>query len=325
MSFDRPFVLESSTGAALSVRHLRPMAPPRGVVLILHGLAEHAGRYARTAAELVAQGFAVYAHDHRGHGSTTAFDAPLRRFAARNGVDKVLHDVGAVRDRAASDWPGLPMIVFGHSMGGLIALCFAARFGDGLSGLAAWNADAVPGVQTRVGKLALRLEKALKGSDVASRLFARATFAAWAETVRPRHTRADWLSHDPDEVDAYLRDPLCGWTPTISMAEDIVAMVDIGGDPAALRALSPALPLHLLGGGEDPATRNGAAVSALAGRARTAGLLDVTCTIVPGARHETLNETDPFRGPAMRSLCDWLDRIAPPAAAFGGSLPQREV
>ena len=309
--YDDRFSLDSPTGALLNVYHAAPKAKPRGVLVVLHGLAEHAGRYARFAGEMAAQGFHVYAADHRGHGSTTAFDAPLRRFAHSRGAQKLVADVHAVLDHAHIQHHDLPVILFGHSMGGLIALNTALKYGKDLAGLAVWNANPAMTLQEKLAVLALKVEKALKGSDVQSDLFARATFEAWGKSVEPRRTGADWLSHDPAAVDLYLDDPLCGWTPTVSMAEDLIALVATADHGVRAGGLPASLPVHLLGGTADPATQNGQALTALAEKLRLAGTRNLTLTLVEGARHETLREIEPYRDQGLASLTAWLDRVLP--------------
>ena len=309
--FDGSYTLDTKTGAALHVHHARATDPARAIVLVHHGLSEHAGRYGEFAAALAAKGCHVLAHDHRGHGSTTTADAPLRRFARRNGAEKVLTDCRAVHLDAIARHPGLPVIVFGHSMGGLIALNYAERHGRELAGVAVWNANFTAGLEERVGRFALKVEKALKGSDVPSGILQRATFEAWGKAISPRRTMQDWLSHDPAAVDAFIADPLCGFAPTLSMMEDVMALIFQGGSDAGLAMLPAGLPVHCLGGTADPATDKGEAVTVLAGRLRLAGVRDVTLQIVEGARHETLNEVPLYREPALAGLFAWLDRIVP--------------
>ncbi|WP_062203208.1 alpha/beta fold hydrolase [Aureimonas sp. AU12] len=304
---ERPFLLDSPTGAAINLYRTRPLGEVRGVLLVLHGLAEHAGRYGRLALEMAARGFAVYAPDHRGHGSTTAIDAPMRRFASKAGPAKLLRDIHAVRARAEADHPGKPVFVLGHSMGGHLAMNYGRKHGEGLAGLLVWNASFEAGWQERLGRVALRAEKALKGSDVASALFARATFEAWGRAIEPRRTMADWLSHDERAVDRYNADPLCGWTPTISMVEDLFALIEDARLHSGLADLPRRLPIHCLGGTQDPATQGGQAVRRLAARLEEAGSLDVRCRIVEGARHETLNEVEPMRQEAVDELLDFLE------------------
>ncbi len=305
-----PALLDSPTGAALRLYRFRPEGRARAVLLVQHGLAEHGARYARLGRELASEGVALYVHDHRGHGSTSAMDAPLRRFGGRGAGGKVLRDTHAVRELAARELPGTPLVLFGHSMGAMIALNYARTYGEGLAGLLLWNASFERGMAERAGMVALKAERALKGSDVASALFARATFESWGRRISPRRTEHDWLSHDEAEVDRYRADPLCGWTPTVGMVEDILNWQSAGAGHATLSDLPRRLPVHCLGGDEDPATANGAAVRHLAGRLEEAGLLDVHCHIVAGARHETLNEIEPMRGEALAELLRFIDRCA---------------
>ena len=309
--FDQRETLDSRSGAALNLYSRRADAPARGIVLVFHGLAEHAGRYDAFAEDLARLGFHVFAHDHRGHGSTVAPDAPFRRFARRDGWDKVLVDCRAVHEHAARRHPGFPVVVFGHSMGGLIALNHGERHGRDLAALAVWNANFMTGLAENAGRLALKAEKALKGSDVASALMRRATFDAWGRSIEPRRTMHDWLSHDPAAVDAYEADPLCGFSPTISMMEDVLTLIFQGGSAAGLALLPAELPIHLLGGSGDPVTRHGGAMAWLAARLRHAGCRHVTGKIVEGARHETLNETPAFRDEAMASLTAFLQEAVP--------------
>ena len=186
MAFDEKLRIPSPTGASLNAYRKAPTSAPRGVVQINHGLAEHAARYERFADFLAAQGFHVYAHDHRGHGETTAPDAPPRLFGGRaldpdriaDGAGKVIADVVAVQDRIADDHPGLPLIVFGHSMGGLIALNVLARHSDRVAAAAIWNANFSAGLLGRIAQTILAWEMFRLGSDVPSRMLPRLTAAA---------------------------------------------------------------------------------------------------------------------------------------------------
>ncbi len=308
--FDETFTLDSPTGAALHTYRARARGRARGIVLVLHGLAEHAGRYGRFAGELAQAGFHVLANDHRGHGQTSARDAPLGRFAGREGARKVIADIRAVEALARRDHPGLPLVLFGHSMGGLVALNVAQAEGPRIDGLAAWNCDINPGPALRVARLALAAERMLKGSDVPSAILARATFEAWGRTVSPRRTGFDWLSHDAAAVDAYCADPLCGFRPSVSMMDDVVTLIREGGSKAGLSRLPRAMPLHLLGGRDDPATDGGKAVEALARRLDALGFASVERVLLDGARHETLNESEPVRARGMAALTEWLGRVA---------------
>ena len=317
MAFDEQFRIPSPTGASLNAYRKAPTSAPRGVVQINHGLAEHAARYERFADFLAAQGFHVYAHDHRGHGETTAPDAPPRLFGGRaldpdriaDGAGKVIADVVAVQDRIADDHPGLPLIVFGHSMGGLIALNVLARHSDRVAAAAIWNANFSAGLLGRIAQTILAWEMFRLGSDVPSRMLPRLTFRAWAKQVPNARTDFDWLSRDPVEVDRYIADPLCGWDASVSMWADVFKFVFGGADDRNLAPIRRDLPLNLLGGGNDPATDGGKAVTDLAGRLRRMGFSDIEANVLENTRHESLSEIN--RDTVMADFVRWLDRVMP--------------
>lgn len=301
--FAKVETLQSPSGAALAWRHWPAAIPEKAVLIICHGLAEHSARYARFAKFMAAHGFNVYAHDHRGHGATRAADAPLGRYAQSQGAAKVVDDVRAMRAMAASRHPGLPVILFGHSMGGLIALNAEEEDPGLYDGLAVWNSNFNPGIAGRAAQAILAIEKMLKGSDVPSGLLSKLTFAAWAKSIPDRRTEYDWLSHDKVEVAKYIDDPLCGFDASVSMWIDLFTLTFDGAKPDRLSRLPQGLPIHLVGGGQDPATNGGREISWLAGRMRKAGLKHVTTTIYPSMRHETLNEIE--RDGAMQDFAAW--------------------
>jgi len=151
------------------------------------------------------------------------------------------------------------------------------------------------------------VETFFMGSDVPSRMLPALTFSAWAKTIPNRRTDFDWLSRDPAEVDRYIADPLCGFDATIGMWKGVFQLIFSGGNADRISLLPRSLPVNLLGGGEDPATDKGKAVAWLAARMRAAGMSDVSFSLLPLTRHETLNETN--RDDAMAEFATWADRV----------------
>lgn len=308
MSFDRAISLPSPTGATLNVLVRSAEGPRRGAVQINHGLAEHAERYGRFASFLAARGWHAYAHDHRGHGHTIAPDAPLGRFAGHDGAAAMIADVAAVHDLITRDHAGLPVIVFGHSMGGLIGLNFVARHPHRVAAAAIWNANFSAGLGGRLALALLAWERMRLGADVPSRLLPRLTFRAWGARMPQARTPFDWLSRDPAEVDAYIADPLCGWNASVSMWRDVFALIFAGADDRTLAGIRRDLPLHLVGGAKDPATDGGRSVNALANRLQRLGFSNLASTIYPETRHESLNELN--RQVMMEDFAAWAERVS---------------
>lgn len=312
MAFETHETLESPTGAALRLYVAAPSARPRAIVQVNHGLAEHAARYARFAAFLAERGYATYAHDHRGHGHTRAPDAPMGSFGAGPSHDRVIADVMAVHDRIAADLPGVPVILFGHSMGALVAMNVLIRHSARLAGAAIWNGNFSAGLLGRLALAVLAWERFRLGSDVPSRILPKLTFDAWAKKVSDGRTPFDWLSRDHAEVDAYVADPLCGWNASVGMWRDVFGMVFAGADDRNLSGIDKNLPINLVGGSSDPESEMGKTVKALEARFHAMGFSNLVSTIYAGARHESLNEVN--RDEIMNDFADWLDGLSLPAA-----------
>jgi alpha-beta hydrolase superfamily lysophospholipase len=307
MPFDDRMTLASPTGALLNLYVRRAQGAGRAVVQINHGLAEHAARYARFADFLSGHGFHVYAHDHRGHGFTTAPDAPLGRFGGSQGGDKIIADVLAVHDLIGKEHPRLPVIVFGHSMGGLVALDFVLRYSQRVHAAAIWNANFSAGLAGRAALALLAWERFRLGSDVPSRLLPKLTFQAWGKAVPNHKTAFDWLSRDAAEVQAYTADPLCGFDASVSLWRDLFGFIFEGADDANFADVRRSLPVNLVGGEKDPATNHGHAVEHLAARMRRMGFSNLVSTVYAETRHESLNEVN--RDKIMAEFANWADSV----------------
>jgi alpha-beta hydrolase superfamily lysophospholipase len=306
-AFGERYSLASPTGATLNLYVRRADAPARAVIQINHGLAEHAGRYARFADFLAAHGFHAYAHDHRGHGGTTAPDAPPGRFAARDGGAKVIADVEAVHDLIARRHPDIPVVIFGHSMGGVIALRFVQRHSARLRGAAIWNPVLPHARQCRAAQALLAWERFRLGSDVPSRLMPRLTFRAWARAIPDRRTPFDWLSRDEAEIAGYMADRHCGWDASVSLWQDLLGLTLAGMDGGGFDSVRRDLPFDLVGGDADPATDHGRTVARLTSLLQHLGFSNLVSRIYAGTRHESLNELN--RNIIMQDFAEWLDRI----------------
>ncbi|MDR0366194.1 MAG: lysophospholipase [Bifidobacteriaceae bacterium] len=127
-AFDREFTFNSFDGTELFARVTTP-TKPRALVLIVHGLCEHQGRYDYLAARLVAQQYGVFRFDHRGHGRS----AGERIYY--NDFNEIVDDVNAAFEKAQAEVPGLPTFVIGHSMGGYAATLFATKYPDKATGI----------------------------------------------------------------------------------------------------------------------------------------------------------------------------------------------
>jgi alpha-beta hydrolase superfamily lysophospholipase len=299
------FRLAVDDGAELFVYRWEPeAAPPKAVVQIVHGMVEHAGRYVRLAELLTAAGYAVYAADQRGHGQTALTLGDLGYFADRDGWRRILDDQHGVNRRIAADHPGLPIFLFGHSMGSFLAQHYLFTYGDSIAGAVLSSTNAGAAVKARVGQAIAKLERLRLGPRGKSPLLQRA-FSGFNRGFAPTRTEFDWLSRDASEVDKYVADPLCGfdfsvqgWIDLLDGLVEISRHENIGRVPRSL-------PLYLFSGERDPVGEETRGVLRLIDTYRRTGLTDLTQRFYPGGRHEMLNEEN--RAEVQRDLVAWLD------------------
>jgi alpha-beta hydrolase superfamily lysophospholipase len=295
---------DSPTGASLCIYHKKPSKKALGIIHINHGLADHAGRYARFAAQLTKAGFIVYAQDHRGHGATTAPDAAQGVFADTNGWEKVLQDIKFVNSEIRKKHPDLPLIMFGHSMGAMLTYNYILRWSDSVDGAAIWNAAMSKSPLHGILKFILSVEKLTKGPKAVS-ILTKMTFDDFNKKVKPHHTSADWLTKDVTEAKAYEDDPDCGWSASVSMWQELTKGITIGSRDIGLESIPKALPIYLLGGEEDPSVNFGKAILDMDERFKKAGLTHVKTVLRAHGRHEALNEPKAERGTVMHDFIDW--------------------
>jgi alpha-beta hydrolase superfamily lysophospholipase len=300
------FDFRADDGQTLLARRWLPEGPPRAVVQIAHGLAEHSARYARLAAALNAAGYAVYANDHRGHGPKAAA-ADLGHFADEVGWDKVVGDLWTLNRLIAAEQPGVPVVFLGHSLGSFLGRGFIAEHSDALAGAALSGSNGKPPAIATLGRLIAREERLRLGKRGKSQLIFQMWFGEFNKPFKPARTDSDWLSRDEKEVDAFVADPLCGFPFTTQLAIDVLDALPHVTSRKSLAAIRKDLPIYVFSGGRDPV---GANIQGLIGDLKASGFTQLTTRIYPGARHETLNETN--RDEVTRDLIVWLDGISPP-------------
>lgn len=298
----------ASDGIPLHTNRWLPDGPPRAVVQVAHGMAEHSARYARLGEALTAAGYAVYANDHRGHGST-ASEADHGYFADHDGWATVVEDVRAVTRFAQDEHPGLPVFLLGHSMGSFLARAYVIEDSRDLAGLVLSGTAGDPGLLGKAGLGVARAEARVRGRRHVSPVLDKLTFGQYNAAFKPNRTDFDWLSRDDAEVDHYVADPLCGQTFTSGFFADIFAGLAGINDRRRVARVRRDLPILLVAGDKDPVGDNGKGVRAVREQYASVGVADVTCTLYPGARHEIFNETN--RDEVTADVIAWLDTHMP--------------
>ncbi len=273
-----PPTLTTADGLALHLQRW-PCAAPRGTLLVVHGLGEHAGRYADVAAALGGWGWNVVAHDHRGHG---------RSGGARGCIDRdeaLLEDLALVIDAARMQHPGR-LVLLGHSMGGLIAARFVAE-----------ALRPQPAAWSREVEAMVLSSPALAADMSAAQKLLLATLGRLAPDLAVGNgLKPEWVSRDAAVVRAYVADPLVHDRITPRLARFILD----GGE--LVRSFAPRwrVPTLLMWAGADRCVSpRGSAEFA---RSAPASVLQAHC--FDGLFHEIFNE--PERDQAMARLGAWM-------------------
>jgi alpha-beta hydrolase superfamily lysophospholipase len=301
------FTMAGADGVELFVYRWLPAGPRRAVVQVAHGMAEHAGRYARLAQALTGAGYGVYANDHRGHGQTCRSRDELGFFGRRNGWSLCLDDLWKLNRRIASEHPGTPIVLLGHSMGSAMAQQFMGEHGDALAGVVLSGPTGAPTALSAIGRHILKLERLRLGPQGHSKLAQALTFSAFNKQFHPARTAFDWLSRDPAEVDKYGADPLCGFAPTVQMWIDFLDGWTAASTPGHRARIPKNLPIYVIAGGRDPVSGNTKQIVPMLEAWRAAGLQNIQHRFYPEARHELFNETN--RDEVTADLIRWLDEV----------------
>lgn len=331
--------LERPDGTVLATYAWLPAGEVRGVVYLAHGMEERASRYEGLARVLAGRGYAVHAHDHRGHAATArggGRDLQLTYVADHGGWEAMVNDIEARLVQVGAEHRGARLALIGHSMGSVLArdlairqarrdLC-ARRSGAPITGPAGnvtGHVDAFVflgtvgplGAQVPLGLAGLRAMAKVHGWGHPSSLVQKLVFGSFNQHFRPTRTDSDWVSRDEAAVDSYTADPWCGATAALSFWRDLLAGVGRVNDRAELgledgvnrvpEGLFVGVPMLFASGTQDPAGDFGRGARAAAALAREAGGVDVTAILVRGARHSLHEELD--REHTFAYLADWVE------------------
>jgi len=298
------FWLPSSEAAPLYVNRWYSEQPPKALLMIAHGMAEHSGRYARFAQALVAQGIEVYAHDQRGHGKT-AEHGMLGHYADNQGWAQVVNDLACLNHHMRQTHPQVPIFLLGHSMGSYISQAYLMHHSCSLQGAILSGSNYQPVALYRAGQWLARLERWRQGPLGRSALLEFVSFGSFNKAFKPNRTAFDWLSRDPDEVDRYINDPLCGFRCSNQLWIDLLGGLQQITPLENLAQIDNSLPLLVIGGACDPVS-DGHRQQDLADALSAAGNQQVQVKIYPGARHELLNESN--RDEVTTYIINWLQQ-----------------
>ena len=265
-----------------------PETEPVGVVQIVHGIAEYVERYDSFAQYLNKQGLIVVAEDHMGHGKTA--QSGTKGFFTggwRSAVDDTYRLLRETREKYSQ----LPYVLFGHSMGSFLTRSILICYPDsGISGAVICGTGWIPGAAVGGGIAACKMVCRRIGERNPSEWLQNMVFGSYNKRVEHPRTPYDWLTRDSQIVDAYMADPMCGFTVSCGLLRDMLSGIALNQNPKKLAQMNPSVPVLFIAGGDDPVGSYGEGVKKCAGAFSRAGVEDVCVKLFPLGRHEILNE-----------------------------------
>ncbi|CZR09179.1 alpha/beta hydrolase [Trichococcus collinsii] len=278
---------------------------PSAAVQLAHGYAEHIGRYDTFASMLAEAGIVVYGNDHRGHGKTNGNGGEAICFADEAGFDKVISDMRTLTEIIKAENPGIPLFLFGHSMGSMLTRRYIQLYGGDLAGAVLSGSGVFSNGLLKLGTVVAASEIKRNGRAYPSLLLDKLVFQNFNRGFKPARTELDWLSRDPVEVDKFLADPLRGKIGSAGYFHDFFSGLLAINNAVNIQSTPKDLPLYFISGSADPVGgKAGRGIVQICRAYQQIGLQDVSYKLYEGARHELLNETN--KDAVTQDVIEWI-------------------
>lgn len=251
-------------------------AEPNGIVVLAHGVGEHSGRYQNIIDKMQGKGISFYGLDHRGHGRSEGKPGHIDRFT------DYTSDLNRFMEIVRYEQPGIPLILMGHSMGGLIAFHYALRYPNDINALILSSAGLIPVVPVPAWQQAM--------GKLLSILAPSFTMSTGLD--------ASGLSHDQSVVEAYLNDPLVHDKVSARWFTEFIK----AGQTALQQAEKLSMPLLIIHGQDDPIVDHHGSLQTM----ELSVSPDKTCHIFAGLLHETMNEIPERREEVLNKISEWI-------------------
>lgn len=281
-----------------------PKTEIKAIVQISHGMCEHIGRYDDFADYLTRYGILVCGNDHLGHGNSVKSKEDYGYFGREHGAHILVRDQYVITKLMKNEYPDIPYILFGHSMGSFVARWYLEDYGKSLDAAIICGTS---GGETMapLGIFITDMIIKFKGDRYRSDFLNKMMFGTYNSHVKNPRTISDWLSRDPEMVDNYRADEKCTFTFTARGYHDLLMLLSHISRKEWAGNVPDNLPIMLMSGTEDPVGHYGKGVFHVYKRLKTAGK-NVRLKLYKGARHEPLNETN--RLEVYKNIKNWIFR-----------------
>ena len=273
---------------------------PKGVVQIIHGMAEHAGRYEDFAKALNNAGFIVFADDHRAHGMT-AGEENLGKYDGVDLFEDTLQDEIYISKKLIEKY-SLPLFVFGHSYGSFLTQAYIEKCKLYSKAIICGSALMKNRFDVKLGRLIAKITMDKKGKDAPAKLIEKINFGGYNKKVKS----GSWLNTDENEVKKYFADKFCGKPFSAKFYVDFFSAFDRIYKDDYVELIDKNKPLLIISGKDDPVGSMGKSVVDLYKFYISLDIKDVSLKLYNGARHEILNE--PIKKQVYSDIIEFLEK-----------------
>lgn len=260
------------------------------IVQIVHGMAEYIERYDALAQYLGEKGILVTGDDHLGHGKSVGKDGVYGYFCDQDPATVVVRDVHRLKKITQEEYPGIPYVLLGHSMGSFILRNYLFKYGTGIQGAIICGTGSQPKVLVKFCRLIAAVQGLFLGEKHVAKMIDHLAFGSYNKKIPDAKTAFDWLCTDEKVVDAYMSDDLCGFTFTVNGFKTLFTLLDRLNQEENLNAMPKELPVHFIAGDMDPVGNYGEGVKKAYKDFEKAGMEKISLKLYAGGRHELLNE-----------------------------------
>ncbi len=278
----------------------------KGVVQIIHGMAEYFERYEGFASFLVERGYVVTGSDHLGHGRSVGKDKCYGYFCENDSATVVVRDVHRLKKITQQLYPEAPYFIVGHSMGSFVLRNYISRYGTGIDGAVIMGTGVQPPIVLAMGKMLTKLILLFKGPKYVSKFINRIAFGSYNKKISNLRTASDWLSLNEENVDRYNADPLCGFVFTTNGYLTLFNLIGGAQDKSKLENIPKALPILFVAGKEDPVGNYGKGVQQTYDTYKGLGITKIEIKLYENLRHEILNEKE--ADVVMEDIYQWIEK-----------------
>ena len=280
----------------------------KGIIQLCHGMCEYLLRYEHLARTLCKKGFIFCGNDHLGHGYTAECDEDLGFTAEGGGGAFLVKDARTLTEIMKIDYPSLPVVLMGHSMGSFVARLYIEHYSDEIDAAIIVGTGG-PEAPAALGKKLAQIIIVKEGERARSALLDKLAFGSYNKKFKKETVPHAWLTRDEEVRERYNEDKFCNYKFTARGFYDLFDMLEAVSKKSWAKKIRSDLPILIMSGDKDPVGNYGKGVRKVYDRLADAGMEDVTLRLYVDCRHELFNELN--KEVVIKNTVDWIEEKLP--------------